>query len=358
MIGKLMSLPSQLNPARLQVALDRVGESVQKGEIPCAVFGVANSHETICCEVFTRSGGDQVSQDSIFLLASITKPMVATAVMQLVERGLLNLAAPITRYIPEFAQPGKLPVTTWNLLTHTSGMEENAWMMALHVAKAPQSAYLMAACQSNLHFVPGTRYEYCSLSFFVLAELITRLSGLPYPEYLQKHVFAPLSMVDTSFDPGSTKQDREAPVHNLMTDVETFKKGQHPGGGLWSTWADVVAFGQAYLKAGKPNSKPDTFRVLSPATIELMTRDHISGLSQMIEGRPQPAHYGLGWGKYSVSNMIPGSVRAFEHGGATGTMLWVDPDYDLVYLLLTNHWAVEWHIQHTALQAVYAAYEY
>lgn len=155
-----------LNSQKLQVAFDRVRESVQKGEIPCAVLAVANSTETIRCEVFTRPDGDQIKQDSIFLLASITKPMVATAVMQLVEQGLLNLGTSLTRYIPEFAQPGKLPVTAWNLLTHTSGMEENAWMAALYSTQAPQSAYLMGACQSNLHFVPGTRYEYCSLSFF------------------------------------------------------------------------------------------------------------------------------------------------------------------------------------------------
>lgn len=190
----------------------------------------------------------------------------------------------------------------------------------------------------------------------MLAELITRLSGVSYPEYLQMCVFGPLGMTDTAFDPGPSKQGREAPVHNLFVNVETFKKGLHPGGGLWSTCADVVAFGQAYLNQGKLSQTGST-RILSPVTIELMTRDHVNGLVQINEGRPTPAHYGLGWGKAVLGNTLMGSARSFEHGGATGTLLWVDPDYDLVYVLLTNHWGIEGHIQHTALQAVYAAFE-
>jgi CubicO group peptidase (beta-lactamase class C family) len=344
----------KLNAKRLQTAFDRVNESVQKGELHCGVLAVANRHETIRCEAFTRPDGDQVKQDSIFLLASISKPITATAVMQLVERGLLVLHAPLTRYLPEFAQPLKLPVTTWNLLTHTSGMEEGAWDAALNEAQAPQSAWFPAACKSGLHFVPGTRYEYCTLTFHVLGELLARLGGMPYPEYLYKNVFEPLGMTDTSFDPGPAKQDREVRVYgDIGTSIAHFKSRQNPGGGLWSTAADLIAFGQAYLNGGKLGD----FHLLSPATIEWMTHDHVAGLIKIREGQPQPAHYGLGWGKSTLDNTLPGSARVFEHGGATGTLLWIDPDYDLLYVFLTNHWGMETHIQHAALQAVYRAFE-
>jgi CubicO group peptidase (beta-lactamase class C family) len=203
-----------------------------------------------------------------------------------------------------------------------------------------------------LRFPPGTRYEYCTLSFYILGELITRLSGMPYPDYLRAHVFEPLGMKDTSFDPGPSTKDRAAPVHGDI-EPDYFKTTLNPGGGLWSTAADLIAFGQAYLN----REVRGTFRLLSPVTIDWMTRDQIPGLTQLIEGRPQPAHYGLGWGKTSLYNTAPGSTRVHEHGGATGTLLWIDPDYDLIYVFLTNRWGMEWHIQHAALQAVYSALE-
>jgi len=352
-----MRTPVQVDPARLQLAFDRVQESVQKQEVPCAVLAVANSQSTLRCQAFSREGGDQVRPDSIFMLASISKPILATAVMQLVEDGLLVLSDPITRYIPECAQPGKPPITAWNLLTHTSGMEEMAWWEALTMSGAPREAYLQAACRSNLHFVPGTRYEYCTLSFFILAELITRLSGLPYPEYLRQRIFDPLGMKDTSFDPGP-RNERAAPVHNFYPDpalAETaFRRWVAlavPGGGLWSTAADLIAFGQAYLNGGRHGG----YHLLAPATIELMTREHTTGLVELVEGRPQPAHYGLGWSKGSLRGTLPGSPRAFEHSGATGTLLWIDPEWDLVFVFLTNQWGAEDHARLSALQTVYSA---
>lgn len=349
-----MTSPYKVNLKRLKVAFDRVNESVQKGENPCGLLAVADSHEMIQCEVFTRPDGDQVKQDSIFLLASISKPIVATAIMQLVDNGLLSFNVPITRYIPEFAQPGKLPVSAWNLLTHTSGMESEAWFAALFDAQTPQSAYLKAACKSILHFVPGTRYEYCNLSFYVLGELITRLSGTPYPDYLRKNIFEPLGMTDTSFDPGMSRKDREAPVRgDLGTNLPYFKSIQHPGAGLWSTAADLVKLAQTYLNSGKSGD----FHLLSPTSIEWMTRDHVDGLPQLSEGRDQPTHYGLCWEKWTLSHRWPGSPRAFFHTGATGTLFWIDPEYDLVCVFLTTHWGIERHIQFTALQAVYSALE-
>jgi CubicO group peptidase (beta-lactamase class C family) len=355
----MVLLPNQFNASRLQLAFDRVKENVQKGKLHCGVLAVANSRETVRCEAFTRADGDQVKIDSVFLLASITKPIVATAIMQLVERGLLVLGVPLAHYIPEFAQPGKLPVSAWNLLTHTSGMEQEGWFTALVEAQVPPSAHVRAACRSSLRFPPGTRYEYCTLSFYVLGELITRLSGMPYPEYLHKRIFEALGMKDTSFDPGPTRQDRAAPVHGDIHGGESlgyFKTTLDPGSGLWSTAADLIAFGQTYLNRGIRGDH----RLLSPLTIGWMTRNHVSGLTQLIEGRPQPAYYGLGWGKTTLYNMLPGSPRVYDHGGATGTLLWIDPDYDLIYVFLTNEWGMDWNtnpIQHSALQAVYGALE-
>src|SRR5690348_14640805 len=122
---------------QLDRAFAVVDEAVQSGALPCGVLAVATGREIVRCEAFTRPGGDQVTPDHIFLLASISKPIVATAIMQLVGEGRLALSDLVSWHIPEFAQPGKPPVTVWNLLTHTSGMEEAAWIDALNLARAP-----------------------------------------------------------------------------------------------------------------------------------------------------------------------------------------------------------------------------
>lgn len=352
-----MSSGIRFHEGRLQVAFDRVSQAVERGEVPAAVLAVATGRSVVRCQAFSRPGGDQVRVDTIFALASISKPITATAVMQLVEDGLLVLSDPLTRYIPEFAQAGKPTVTAWHLLTHSSGMEEVGWWEALGMARAPAQAYLQAACRSVLHFVPGTRYEYNTLSFFLLAELVTRLSGVPFPEYLARRVLHPLGMVDTSFDPGPDNP-RAAPVRSLDPDphhaeqaIRTFFLLGAPGGGLWSTAADLVAFGQAYLNGGRRGD----FQLLAPATIELMTREHTMGLFELVEGQLRPAHYGLGWGKGSLSGHLPGSPRVFEHSGATGTLLWIDPDWDLVCVFLTNLFGCPDHVRKSALQAVYSA---
>jgi CubicO group peptidase (beta-lactamase class C family) len=328
-----------------------VEAAVQAAEVPSGVLAVANGRELVRCAAFSRPGGDQVTTDHIFLLASISKPMVATAIMQLVEDGRLTLGDPVTRYIPEFDRPGKPPVTVWHLLTHTAGMEETAWFEALNIARAPAVAHFLAACHSSLHFRPGTRFEYCTLSFVILGELITRLSGLPYPEYLQERVFAPLGMVDTSFDPGPGNAPRTAPVHGTEAwgegALEYFVGTAAPGGGLWSTAADVVRFGQAFANGGA--------RLLAPALVELMTREHTTGLVALVDGHPEAAHYGLGWSKDSLAGTLPGSPAVVEHGGATGTLLWVDPEWDLVFVFLTNHWDIQTNVPQRALQAVYGA---
>lgn len=351
-----MPSPVRIDLARLDRAFDRTREAVERQELPSAVLAVANSREIVRCEACSRPGGDQVRTDTIYLLASISKPITATAVMQLVEEGLLVLYHPISRYIPEFAQPGKLSANPWHLLTHTSGMEEQAYMQLLISGQAPGLSPLEAACRSWLRFPPGSRYEYCTLSFYILAELVARLSGRPFEECLRQRVLDPLGMTDTALRP--TDETRAVWAQNLDPDPERARTGIRnwvsmamPGGGLWSTAADLVAFGQAYLNGGRHGD----YQLLAPATIEWMTREHTTGLVEMVEGRPQPAHYGLGWGKSSLNSTRPGSPRAFEHGGATGTLLWIDPDWDLVFVFLTNHFGLDDHARQGALQAVYGA---
>jgi CubicO group peptidase (beta-lactamase class C family) len=352
--------PVHIDPTRLQRVVAVAEDAVRAGPYPSALVAVANAETTFMTHVVAHPDRAPVRKDSIFLLASITKPIVATAIMRLVEEGRLLLSDPIVKYIPEFGQFGKQAVTVWHLLTHTSGLEEAHWWGQLYEQRAPVEAFLPAVCQSPLHFEPGARYEYCSLSFVILGELITRLGSLPYPEYLQQHIFAPLGMRDTSFAPAGAQQERAVHVYGMGEEAEEasarrfldhFVSIAALGGGLWSTAADLIAFGQALLRGGRFND----YQLLSPAAIEVMTRLHTGGLVEIVEHKPIPAAYGLGWGKPGSDGKTLASVRAYEHGGATGTRLHVDPEWDLVFVFLTNCWGIEGGASQRALNAVYGA---
>jgi CubicO group peptidase (beta-lactamase class C family) len=341
----------RIDENRLKRAFAVAQEGVESGEVPSAVVAVATGSTLVDCWAFTRKDGDTVANDSIFLLASITKPILATAVMRLIEDGRLALFEPIERYIPEFAQPGKPAVTAWHLLTHTSGIEEETSYGFLAAHREPASAYLEAALRSTIQTVPGTQYRYCSLSFYILAELITRLSGMPYADYLRAQVFEPLGMSSTGFDPDAIDPARRVPVRNTEGRLPYFISLAAPGGGLWSTAADLVTFGQAFLNDGLHGS----YHLLSPAWIETMTQEHTTGLPQAHPYQSEQPHYGLGWQTKGRDPQLPGSPRAFCHNGVTGTQLWIDPTWDLVCVFLTNEWGLEHSVRYRVVQAVYSA---
>lgn len=318
---------------RLEEAAAAAEETVRAGTYSSAVLAVGDRARIIWSH--SVPGDDRTGMDTIFAIASVTKPIVATALMQLVERGRLLLNDPVARFIPEFGQSDKERVTIWHLLTHTSGIDERGEVLErLFGERAPSDAYLRAACESGLRFEPGTQYAYCNLAFIVLAELIIRLGDQPYPEYLRRHIFAPLGMIDTDFSP--TDPARVAPNRDFAEPevLAYFNSLAVPAGGLWSTAPDLLAFGRALLDGGRQGEQP----LLGPAAIETMTRLHTAGLTQMVDGRPRPSYSGLGWGKRGPTGVILGSERSFGHGGSTGAFLWIDPAWDLVFVFLGAAW--------------------
>jgi CubicO group peptidase (beta-lactamase class C family) len=341
---------------RLQNAARVVEEAVESGAYPCALLVVANSAETVWTHLVP--GSDNVAADSIFPIASITKPIVATAVMRLVEEGRLLMNVPVATYLPEFAAVGKERVTTWHLLTHTSGLEENSWWTELYerwgkpeaTELPPANILYDMACRSHLRFEPGTQCAYCSLSFSVLGELITRLGGLPYREYLEQAIFTPLGMTDTGFAPRDPARATLAYDQKERFDPTRRNTLAAPGGGLWSTAGDLIAFGQTFLRGGRWNG----YRLLGPAAIEVMTGFHTTGLVEMIDGQARPFAYGLGWGKRHPNGVI-NSNPSYGHSGATGSQLWIDPVWDLVFVLLANRWGASDHVPRLAMNAVYGA---
>lgn len=336
---------------RLLTAQRVAKAAVESEESPCIVLAVSSGDRPVWTTVVP--GQDGVTETSIFPLASLTKAFIATALMQLVEQGLLLLSDPVANFLPAFRQHGKEHVTPWHLLTHTSGLIESDEQLAhLFAQRASFESYLELACNSSLAFTPGSQAHYSShLAFIVLGALITAVTGQPYAAYVQTHLFTPLALHDTNFAPSDPS--RAAPVHNYGPPeyVAYLNSLAAPSAGLWSTAHDLVTFGRAFLQTGRSNSQ----QILSPATVATMTRLHTQGIAEWVDGKPTSVYTALGWGIRHPYGGTLASERAFGQAGSTGCLLWIDPARDAVFVCLSNRWGANGTVALRALNAVYGA---
>lgn len=355
-----MQLYPYIDRVALAQAFTLTKQHVQDGRAGTAVLVVASDSQVLQSAAYAADN-TPISGDTVFLLASITKPILALAVMQLVEAGVLDLSQPIKRYLPEFDTADKAAITSWHLLTHTSGIEEIGWEATLQ-HRPHHIVSFSAACQAKVLFPPGKQIRYSTLTFYVLAELITRLSGESFPSFLHKHIFKPLQMHATSFDPRADAE-RMVAVTGITANQELSVKEATdffislamPGAGLWSCGNDLILLGQALLQTYQ-RQRHD---ILSPAFLELMTRDHTKGLVHAGTNEPG-ANYGLAWrkGQSTGYHTIPASPTIFEHDGAAGGLLWIDPSNNLVVVYLTNSFEADSSVRNGALQATYRALQW
>jgi CubicO group peptidase (beta-lactamase class C family) len=351
-----------LDPDRLDVAFDLVRRQAADGRTRYAALAVARAGGLVRRAAWL--GNEEVPPRRT-AIASITKPITATAVMQLVESGRLVLAEPVSTYLPEFrpiaprddGRGDAEPVSTWHILTHTSGLPDASDEFLLTTPPEP-AAQFRRLCEERLLFRPGSSYSYASDSWFVLSTLIERLTGQPFRAYLRERILEPLGMTATTFDPTEAGPE-PLPIEGafgpagvpLEAKVAAFIALAMPGGGLWSTTDDIAAFGRAMLNRGTL----DGVRVLGRPFVDLMTRLHTAGLRE--RGGERDPNYGLGWGLPGLGRGSPASPTAFSHSGATGSTLVVDPAYDLVVVHLRKEWGVTTTLTDEAVQAVYAAIE-
>ena len=354
----------ELDAARLDRAFALVAGQAASGRTTFASLAVARRDGLVRSAAYLRA--DPVDPAPRTAIASITKPITATAILQLVEAGSLVLTEPIATYIPEFkpsaapggdasGEPEPEPITAWHILTHTSGLTD-ATDEYLLTAPPTKEAMVERLCHDRLRFRPGSAYAYASDSFYLLAELIERLAGAPYPQYIARRILEPLGMTSTSFDPSAPGPaglplegqigPREVPYELV---IAYFISLAMPGGGLWSTAEDIARFGQAILNGGTL----DGTRILGRPAVDLMTRLHTGSVRELGTGR-EPA-YGLGWGRPGLGRGSPASPSSFGHTGASGSELIVDPEHDLVVVYLRNEWSVPMTATEEAIQAVYAA---
>jgi CubicO group peptidase (beta-lactamase class C family) len=329
----------------LDPAFAVAARQVEAGTVPFVILAVTGAEGVVRVDAFPPVDGLRIGTNAVCLLASITKPIVATTVMRLVQDGRFPLKSPLSRWLPELDAAGHAPFTAWHVLTHTTGFADiDLEQLLLEGGDRPELIRRTIAARQES--APGSRFLYASFTFDLLAEAVERAMGQPFDEVLRETVLDPLGMAETTFDPGSSG-NRRAPVivggwdgtHRALqagADAErrvaAYASLRLAGGGLWSTANDLLRFGRAMLRGGEL----DGVRILGRPIVDLMTREvTVNGLGATVD-RLTDDHYAMGWGKPAAES--PASPLAFGHGGVSGTRLWIDPAYDLVYVYLTGLW--------------------
>lgn len=341
---------------RLDDTFRTLGERVAAGDLPAAAIAVGDAEGLIRRATFS-SEPKPLDPESYFFLASVTKPIFATTFMQLVEEGRVGLHQPIADFEPGMRTGGREKVTPWHVLTHTSGVAD---LDAQTIGRKRPSAAQMTemVIESPLRFEPGTRWEYCSASFYLLTLLIERISGMSYVRFFDERMQRPLGM-NATFDPRRAGRPIVA-VHGVGVDsfltrflvLRYLARTALPGGGLFGTLEDLTRFGAALLRPRVADGKHVPLRA---QTIAEMGEDQTRGIVGESDGEVRPVHHGLGWGKPTLMRDVPGSKNVFSHGGASGTRLWVDPDAGLVFVFFTNRWSEERSVETEALRGTYEA---
>jgi CubicO group peptidase (beta-lactamase class C family) len=325
--------------------------------------------------------------DAIFVIMSMTKPIVSTALMMLFEEGYFLLDDPISKYMPEYADMEVLveteggvrrvqadrPITFRHVLSHTAGVDPSRDLLSEDEQAIPRRAptleeTLVARSSLPLAFHPGDEWRYGSSTDYV-ALLVERISGQRLDQFLKERIFEPLGMVDTHYNVPASKVDRVAAVYSPSGPGNTIELRGAPGtreptsyfggvAGLSSTVADYFRFSQMILNGGELNG----VRLLSPTTVNLMITNHTGDLPIYIKGADA---YGFGLGFTMLTDpdksrqaLTPGT---FGWGGAWGTVFWIDPAEEMVSILMMQissygHFTLRQDFPNLVMQAITDSY--
>jgi CubicO group peptidase (beta-lactamase class C family) len=398
-VGTALGLPRAERPEQVGLSserLDRITATiradVERGAIPGAVLAIARAGRIGYAEAIgyrDRDAGAAMQLDTIFRIASMTKPMTSLAAMMLGEEGRLDIAAPVAQYIPAFKEmtvgaeraTATRTMTVQDLLRHTSGLTYAAFGDS-PVQMLWRDADLQAADQTNeelvgklgqlpLMFEPGTTWEY-SMSTDVLGRVVEVVSGKSLAAVFAERIAGPLGMVDTAF---AATGDKAARVAEPLVDKATGKKPpmrnvtrdnrwHSGGGGLASTASDYLRFCQMLLNGGELEG----VRLVAPKTVAHMASDHLPPNVQYGETArarfgalapvPEMGYgFGLGFAVRKAQGMspVPGSVGEFFWGGATGTYFWIDPQEQMIAVLMLQAPDMRLAYRYLTRRLVYAA---
>jgi CubicO group peptidase (beta-lactamase class C family) len=324
------------------------------------------------------ASGAPMTRDTLFRIASMTKPVTSVAALMLMEEGKLRLDDPISKWMPEFADlrvlkdaqgpvedtyPAPRAITVEDLMTHRSGLAYGftsigpiayAYQKALGdvlAAEMGADAWLSALGKLPLSYPPGERFHY-SHATDVLGFLVGRISGMDFRDFLFKRIFAPLGMVDTDFWVPHEKRSRLATMYRMKPDESGLEVAPMPladavppfcggGGGLFSTLDDYLKFARMLMGGGEV----DGVRLLKPETVALMKANRLTDAQRQIPfmGIPFWAGQGFGLGLSVITDvekqawMGAGSNGAFGWPGAFGTWWRGDPEQDMILIYLIQN---------------------
>ena len=366
----------------LNVVDEVLRQAAETKEVPGVVAVAANSDGVIYEGAFGKrdlANGTDMTADSGFWIASMTKALTATAAMQLVEQGKLQLDEPISKVLPELAapqvlegfddkgqpklRPAKRPITLRQLLTHTAGFTYDLWDAdtAQYVKAANLPGIIScknAALTTPLAFDPGDRWEY-GINIDFAGKAVEAVSGQGLNVYLREHIFQPLGMKDTDFVIGPDQKKRLVTVHARKPDggLDPIEFGvpQEPeffmgGGGLYGTGRDYLAFLQMLMRGGEFNGA----RLLRPETVAQMSKNNIGdvNISRVVlktTAPPSTPDVDMGqlfpgqdikWGLSFLINPQEGpagrSGGSLSWAGLANTYFWVDPSKHVAGVILTQ----------------------
>jgi CubicO group peptidase (beta-lactamase class C family) len=388
---------------RLRRLTDTLRRDVDKGAIPGAVVLIARKGKIVCHEAIglrDREAGAAMSTDTLFRIYSMTKPFTSVAAMMLAEEGKLMLADPVATYLPEFAglkvavgsdsttatslttEPVQRAMTVQDLLRHTSGLTYTHLAGSL-LKKAYEAAHL-GEDQTNAELVtrlakvplayqPGGTWQY-GYSTDVLGRVVEVAGGMALDAFIAERICKPLGLAHTGFGPVDAARVAEPQIDPAsgkrppLRDITRQPIWLSGGSGLLSTAADYVRFCQMLLNGGSLGGALGGTRLLSPATVALMTADHLTPdiaygpqMRSMFGALAPMPENGIGFGLgFAVRNEVgrcalPGSVGDYSWSGVSGTYFWIDPRRELIAILMMQAPIQRMHYRYLMRTMVYQA---
>jgi CubicO group peptidase (beta-lactamase class C family) len=335
---------------------DGLRAQVDAGKLAGVVTLLSHKGRVVNADAYGRrdvSQPDPVKADTIFRIASMTKPVAGVAMMQLYEQGKWRLDDPVAKHIPEFAglkvkaaggglEDQKTPMTMAQIMSHTAGFGVSATYAQAGLQDGDLADMIAKLAKLPLERQPGTDWAYGPV-VNVQGYLVEKLSGKTLDVYLQDSIFGPLKMVDTGFWVDPAKTARVAPIHTydaqgklivapnarIQTTKPRFLSGS---GGLSSTAPDYHRFCHALLRGGELEGA----RILRPETVKLMRKSVLEpGVGVDLYGPVQP---GVGFGMdFAVNEKpemsgLPQGRDSYWWGGAFGTWFWIDPTHEVIFV--------------------------
>ncbi len=324
---------------------------VDRGELMGAVAAVASKDAVLSLKTVgfaDFAAGKQMRTNTLFWIASQSKPMTCAGLMMLVDEGRVHVDDPVEKYLPEFKgqmrvvekdehhmllRPPAHPITVREILSHTAGLPFCSALESPTLDQLPLSVAVRSHAMTSLDFEPGTKYQYSNAGTNTAGRIIEVVSGLRYEDFMQQRLLEPLGMHDTTFWPDKKQLSRLAKTY-MASEAGTGLEETHltqltppfndhtrqpmPAGGYFSTVTDVLRFCQMILTGGLFENR----RYLSEEAVAAMTSKQT--------GEAVSEGYGYGW-------QIDSGAGSFGHGGAIGTVMTIFPARGLVTVLLIQH---------------------